>query len=343
MKKSQFKEEFLLQGDRLRVTLDNNCQGGYKYFKAIKKMFLEKGYKSVVITGMGSSNYSPIVMSYYLNLNGFPTTVFEATDLAYYGIDIIRPDSLVIVVSKGGESEEVKDLIYRIKASHFILGVSDDINSTLSKNSNKLLRIYAGVEKAPTTKSFICTIGLLMAFSYYLTENDYVKSIEEIYKASYITDNLFTSLKDKILEAKDFLGEFNYINILGRGPSLAVALQSALVFKEEAKIAAEGMSSNAFEHGPDLLIDEKYRSILLSPEGLTSKFDNRLIEHILNKDGKVVVITNRDDIIKHKNAFVINIPNVSEYISTILQYVPLEMLIEELKPGGRSNYIDSQK
>lgn len=339
---SQFRKEFNEQGRSLQFTLNNFISDGFKDFKAIEGLIEKNNISNVIITGMGSSYYASFVMSNLLNLNGFASFVIETTDLAYYGLDLIKSDTLVITVSKSGESNEIIDFINKINNKKNLIGITDEIESTLGTNSNIILRTYAGSEEAPTSKSFICTIGLQLALAYYLIKRDFNNQINELLKLCDLLDNLIIENEQKINNLKEFVGELNYINILGRGPSLAVALQCSLVFKEEAKVFAEGMSSNAFLHGADLLVDKNYLSIVLSPEGLTSHLDDDLIKHITGKNGKVIVVTNRERLYKDDRVFEINIPNIDEHKSTLLQYVPLEMIIDKLNPLGFSNYLNNK-
>ena len=79
-------------------------------------------------------------------------------------------------------------------------------------------------------------------------------------------------------DARSSAGELAHCQaamILGRGPSLAGALQGALLLKEVAKIPAEGMSSGEFSHGPLEAISRKISVVVLGG-GRTSTLQYRL-------------------------------------------------------------------
>jgi glucosamine--fructose-6-phosphate aminotransferase (isomerizing) len=81
------------------------------------------------------------------------------------------------------------------------------------------------------------------------------------------------TLRSKINAAVNFLGQITYINLIGRGPSLSTALQSALILKEAADVYAEGISGAQYRHEPLELLNENYRAIVFAAKGKTASLN----------------------------------------------------------------------
>src|SRR5262249_31675537 len=79
------------------------------------------------------------------------------------------------------------------------------------------------------------------------------------------------------------------ILLLGRGPSLAAALDGALVLKEAARVNAEGMSMGQFRHGPLELADPRLTVLVF--EGVAPAADRRLAQTISDCGARSLLVS----------------------------------------------------
>jgi len=327
---SQFLAELEEAPERLRATLDQCLADDARSLSQVKRLMQDRKLARVVFTGMGSSHMASLAVAGYLNQHNVPTYVIEAGELAHYQAGVITPDTLLVVVSRSGESKEIREVIERTSGWAMTLGITDEPDSFLASNCNMLLMTRAGEEKAPTTKSYICTVGLLLSFALSLAGELTAKRIQSLYRIADLSRELLAEGRPVVEKAASFLSEVAYVNLLGRGPSMATVLQGALILKELPKVTAEGMSSASFEHGPDLLVNEQYRAIVFSPQGRTAGLDRDLIRTITDRGGRVVAIANWATGLTNNDVYCIEQPLTAELLAPVLQFIPVALLADVL-------------
>ena len=106
-----------------------------------------------------------------------------------------------------------------------------------------------------------------------------------------------------------------------------IALEGALKLKEISYIHAEGYAAGEMKHGPIALIDEKMPVVVIATEGpLKDKLVSNL-EQVRARDGQVIAIATEGDAeIGEKANEVIFIPELGEYLTSVLAVVPLQLL-----------------
>jgi len=127
-------------------------------------------------------------------------------------------------------------------------------------------------------------------------------------------------LAHRYFKASDFL-------FLGRGIMYPIALEGALKLKEISYIHAEGYAAGEMKHGPIALIDEKMPVVVIATKGpLKDKLVSNL-EQVRARDGQVIAIaTEGDDEISAKADEVIFIPDLGEYLTSVIAVLPLQLL-----------------
>lgn len=337
---SQFRKEYLEQPLALKNTLENFLISNFRDNANIMKSISNKNISNILITGMGSSFYAGYFLANYLNSNQIPAYVVEATDLAYFGNSQIRNDTLVVAISRGGESDEIKEALKYVNKDNFVLAITEEDQGYLASHSNGTFYTYGGDEIAPTTKSFLCTLGVSLLFADWLIDGRILKEKSEKLLA---IPNLVESIlddEDKIFNLTNKFKIKSKVNVLGRGLSYAIARQSGLIFKEEAGIAAEGLSTNDFQHGHIFALSDEHLIVMLSNSGLIGDLDDKLILKLKDKKGDLLLIS---DYLppNHKISHYL-IPSVEKHLSPMLQIIAIEIMLENLKPNGKSNYLDNQ-
>jgi len=113
----------------------------------------------IIITGVGKSANVAVKIVATLNSTGTPAVFMHASDAIHGDLGIIQPDDVVLMLSKSGNTPEIKYLIPLIKNfGNKIIALTSQKNSFLAQNADYLL--YAPLQKeacpnnlAPTTST----------------------------------------------------------------------------------------------------------------------------------------------------------------------------------------------
>jgi len=116
--------------------------------KAIEAMFACKG--RVVVSGIGKSAVIAQKIVATFNSTGTPSIFMHAADAIHGDLGIVQQDDVVIVISKSGESPEIKVLIPLIKNfGNTLIGMVGNIQSYLAKQSDIILNTTVDQEACP--------------------------------------------------------------------------------------------------------------------------------------------------------------------------------------------------
>src|SRR5437763_5798268 len=88
---------------------------------------------TVVFTGMGSSLYAAYPAQAYLTAQGIRALVWETAELLHHHLRILKPDTLLVVVSQSGETVEITRLLNRLPEEMAIAAVVNVEASTLAR------------------------------------------------------------------------------------------------------------------------------------------------------------------------------------------------------------------
>ncbi len=135
----------------LRPVLDEN------YITIVKYLFESDG--RIVLTGIGKSAIIAQKISATLNSTGTPALFMHAADAVHGDLGMIAPNDTVLMISKSGESPEIKVLIPFVKnLGNKIIGLVSLGTSYLARNADMVLPLPVDEEAdpnnlAPTTST----------------------------------------------------------------------------------------------------------------------------------------------------------------------------------------------
>jgi arabinose-5-phosphate isomerase len=116
---------------------------------AIEAVFEEKEAR-IVVTGIGKSAIVAQKIAATLNSTGQPALFMHAADAIHGDLGMIQPKDWVLILSKSGETAEIKALVPLIKnLGNSIIGVAAVENSFLAKNSDFFLHTPIAQEADP--------------------------------------------------------------------------------------------------------------------------------------------------------------------------------------------------
>jgi glucosamine--fructose-6-phosphate aminotransferase (isomerizing) len=188
--------------------------------------------------GMGSSYYAALVLR-YLGVKIFPELASEY----FFYVRCIRQFENAVLISQSGRTT---DVINCAKCFREFVAIVNQEDSALTylPNLKTTVRIYAGLEKFSSSKTFINTLIVL-----YLGHGFDVKPALDLVERKFtelafigqtIAESIETSIKKKKTKC---------IIIIGNGPNAGTACQAALTLSESTKLPFVGMSATQYEHG----------------------------------------------------------------------------------------------
>lgn len=139
------KKTILLQANAIR-----NLEGFVNddFEKAVNT--IKDGTGRVVVTGIGKSAIVGQKIVATLNSTGTPALFMHAADAIHGDLGMILKDDIVIIISKSGESPEIKTLVPLVKGmGNTIIGMVGNIQSYLAGHSNIILNTTVEKEACP--------------------------------------------------------------------------------------------------------------------------------------------------------------------------------------------------
>ncbi len=287
------------------------------------------------LVACGTAYYSCLVGKYlYEQLAGIPTEVDLASEFRYRR-PVLDESCVVVPVSQSGETADTLAALRegRERGAR-VIAISNTRESTIARESDDVLYTYAGLEiGVASTKAFTTQIvaHYLLALKMGIARGrvspeeatqrlQELMSLPRVIERTLALDHEIRAIAQKFFHATNFL-------FLGRGIMYPIALEGALKLKEISYIHAEGYAAGEMKHGPIALIDENMPVVVIANQGpLYDKVLSNL-EQVRSRDGVVIAIaTEGDDQIGEKANEVIRIPDLGEYLTSVIATIPLQLL-----------------
>jgi glutamine---fructose-6-phosphate transaminase (isomerizing) len=195
-------------------------------------------------------------------------------------------DQLFLSISQSGRSDDLVESARMAKAAGAIsVAMVNDTASPLAAASDIVLPIGAGPEHAvAATKTFVASLAALLRLAAAWTgEPGFASALERL------PDRLAAASELDWSAALGALTDATSLLTLGRGPTLAIAREAALKFKETCDLPAEPFSSAEFMHGPVSLVDRHYPVLIFMPTDAAGKGLPELAADLRSKGASVFV------------------------------------------------------
>ena len=324
--KNGFAHYMLKEINEEPVLLENMLQ---PFLEDINLLPNISSYDAIHIVGCGSALYAGMVFKYLLEeVAGCNVLIEVASEYRYRRINYDKK-TLVVLISQSGETADtIAAMRFAKKNNADTLAIVNVENSTIAKESDKVLFIKAGVEVAvATTKAYILQTALLSLIALKLCyDKGIIKDIEK-YLAEYKTipkliketidkEENYKKIAKEIYNSKDAF-------FIGRKIDYAYSLEGSLKLKEVSYINASAYQAGELKHGTISLIDNNSVVFgILTDEEIIPKTLSNIIETEA-RGANVIVITN-DKKIDYKNKILV--PKVS-YFTQGLLVIPTMQLI----------------
>ena len=287
----------------------------------------------IVITGCGTAMHAGMVGEYIIeSLAHVPVEVEWASEFRLRNSPLDRR-TLVLAISQSGETEDTLGALREARRKgHRVLGICNNVASTLARETDGGVYMYAGPEvSVAATKSFTSQViifvllGLLLGRMRFLSASQGREMIEAI---EVLPDQITRVLKqsDHIRRIAEKYRNAKSMLFFGRQMQYGIALEGALKMKEITYIHAEGHPTAELKHGVIALVDEQTPSIFLCPhDGAYDKNINNLQQVRARKGPIIAVASEGDSEIRQHADDIFFIPDAPEYTAPILSVVTLQL------------------
>ncbi len=291
--------------------------------------------RSISLVACGTASYACHVGKYMIEqLAGISCEVDLASEFRYRS-PILDSDSMLVAVSQSGETADTLAALREGRNQGArVLSICNVRESTIARESDDVLYTHAGPEiGVASTKAFVTQVVALYLLALKLAhvrgrlEGDALGErlhdlmrLPRLVEETLALDAEIAAIARRYFKAEDFL-------FLGRGIMYPIAMEGALKLKEISYIHAEGYAAGEMKHGPIALIDENMPVVVIANSGpLFDKLVSNL-EQVRARDGRVIAIaTEGDTSLDEKANEVVHIPDLGEFLTSILAVVPLQLL-----------------
>lgn len=274
-------------------------------FPGLEELTLE-GYDRIVLTGMGSSEYAGVPTWRALLLHSLPVWNVDSSVLLD-NLDLLTPDTLLVITSQSGASGEVVELLHRFETGETarprtVVGIADPVNSPLAQAADLHLALRSGPEATVSTKSYLNTLGAHRALVAQLTGGSLEVVRAEFLDAAQAVEAVLAggTEEDPAGVAEDARATAEHphrrLAFVARGDESAIARFAGLITKESSKVPAEGFVGGQFRHGPFELAGEGLTVVMFGMSAAQPSESMRRLATDLVTSGSRVLVVGDDEI-----------------------------------------------
>jgi len=291
--------------------------------------------KRIFLVACGTSWHASLVGKFLIEkLAGIPTEVDFASEFRYRS-PLVDEHSLVVLVSQSGETADTLAALHEAKQRKArTLAICNVMGSSMTRDAHGTLYTHAGPEiGVASTKAFVAQLTAFHLLALYLGRRsgamsadaatqhmDRLREVPRLLEKILELDGPIQEIASQLFKKKDFL-------YLGRGVNYPIALEGALKLKEISYIHAEGYPAGEMKHGPIALIDDNMPVVAIATNSRILEKVISNIQEVKTRQGLVLaLVTDGHQEIRRQADWVIELPEVEESISPLLNVVPLQML-----------------
>ncbi|MED3662770.1 glutamine--fructose-6-phosphate transaminase (isomerizing) [Ureibacillus sp. FSL K6-8385] len=283
----------------------------------------------IYIIAAGTSYHAGLVgKQYFEKLAGIPVEVHIASEFGY-NIPLLSEKPLFIFISQSGETADSRQVLVKVKELGYpALTITNVAGSTLSREADYTLLLYAGPEIAvASTKAYVAQLAVL-AISAYVTGKRKGRKIDfdlkhELAIAANAIQTIVDSKEELHKISKEYLSHTRNAFFIGRTIDYYVSLEGALKLKEISYIQAEGFAGGELKHGTIALIEKGTPVFALVTQAPVALNIRGNVKEVVARGANACVIS-MEGLDEHDDRLVI--PKVHPLLTPLVSVVPLQFI-----------------
>ena len=246
--------------------------------------------QTILTSARGSSDNAAGYFKYVTEiLTGIPCCSIGASVVSVYGAKLQVKNGLCLTISQSGQSPDIVALQEAAKKSGALTVALVNVEGSPAATSADIcLPLYAGLEQSvAATKSLVVSLAAGAAIvAHWLNQAELLNAV------SRLPDDLAQAAKIHWPEAIDLAVASDSLYILGRGPALPIAAETALKLKETCAIHAEAYSIAEVMHGPLELLGKDFPVLVYATGDQSNATTQAAIQKMRATGAKVLAIGN---------------------------------------------------
>lgn len=293
--------------------------------------------KKVFLVACGTSHHACLAGAYaFSNLAKAEVTPVVASEFIDSHGALIDADTVVLAVSQSGETADTLSAVRGAKdRGATILGISNTMGSTLTRLSD----VYIGQNSGPemgvaATKTFTAQVAVLISLAVALArKRGFLRKSElENTEAGFrqLPDwisTLLSTQQDSVKRIVEKYSDRPSLCFLGRGMSVATALEGRLKLLELSYLPAIAYPAGESKHGFISVVEEGYPVIFVAPKDESySKIIGNVMEMKARGAKIISVVDEENGEIARLSDDVIRVPpGIPSILTPIVFVVPLQL------------------
>ena len=332
MEKEIFEQpESVINTMRGRVNFETNqvILGGIKdYMSEIRRC------RRLLFIACGTSYHSAIATRQLLEeLTELPVMVELASDFLDRQTPVFRDDVCFFISQSGETADTLLALRYCKKRGALIVGITNTVGSTISRDSHCGVHINAGPEiGVASTKAYTSQFISLVMFGLVMCEDRIsmqerrtsiiqgLKKLPEMIKEVLEANEKVHDLAKELYQHKSLL-------VMGRGYNFATCLEGALKIKELTYMHSEGILAGELKHGPLALVDKAMPVLMVITRDKVYQKCLNALQQVKSRLGEPILINNKEDVeTQAMGKTSISVPHTIDCLQGILCIIPMQLL-----------------
>lgn len=235
----------------------------------------------------GTSDQAALFFKYLTEIGtGIPVASLGPSLGAVFDGDLRMQGAILLAISQSGASPDLLALTKKAALGGAqTVALLNTLPSPLSDIAGHTLPLSAGHERAvAATKSFVASLVAVTAIhAGHTGDKSLLSALEAFPDALASIQRVQTGNLRSLVDARRLF-------CLGRGVGLSVAGEAALKLKETCLLAAEGVSTAEFRHGPLALADERTAALVFLLDDATRPGTEALIETLQQRGVRILTI-----------------------------------------------------
>jgi len=285
----------------------------------------------VFLAARGTSDNAGRYANYLLGAyNGIPVALATPSLFTYYQAPPRLKNALIIGVSQSGQSPDIVSVIAEGKKQGCpTLAITNDLNSPLARESEYVIDIQAGVEKAvAATKTYTAELMALAMLSTALGDDSRRQSA--LNQVPEWAEQILTQT-DHI---KNIAQRYLYMDrcvVLGRGFNYSTTFEWSLKLKELTYVLAEPYSNADFQHGPIAMVERGFPVMAVAPGGKVFASLMEMLTSLRNDHkAELLILSDQQSALAVAQSSIQLPSGIPEWVSPLIAIIPAQLFCYHL-------------
>ena len=282
--------------------------------------------RHVYLTGIGSSYYAAFGALSLFDQGAHPVYMQDAAELLHFAA--FPSDSVVIAISRSGQSAEIIGLLAKARESGtIVIGLTNSEAGALAKEAQIPIVIPVGLDHAISVNTYSTLAAAAAALA-----SATLGSFDSELKAALIhaankVEQAIPGWRDQISNGLWPTPQTTYY-FLARGSSLASCHEARLLWEEGVKCPATAIGTGSFRHGPQEMVAEGLRFGMWI-DGQRMREEDLAVARDLGKLGASVMVIGQN-LSQDAGDLVLQVPAAPAGWQFLFDIIPAQLAAERL-------------